>query len=89
VASGAWHRLAPRALAPAGAVITKQLIDELLVRRVESQFELDQRRDDDAVAHGGRPLRFTWRLRHDDVAWVWEKVAGARRHAEVGRRASA
>ena len=56
---------------------------------VESQFELDRRRDDDAVAHGWRPLRFTWRMLHDDVAWVWEKVAGARRHAEVGRRASA
>ncbi len=56
---------------------------------VESQFEVDRRRDDDAIAHGWRPLRFTWKMLHNDVEWVWAKVEGARHHAGLALRASA
>ena len=56
---------------------------------IEAQFEEDRRRDDDAVAHGWRPLRFTWKMLHQEVEWVWAKVAGARHHAglDAGRAA--
>ncbi len=52
---------------------------------IEAQFEEDRHRDDDAVAHGWRPLRFTWKMLHHEVDWVWAKVAGARHHAQLGR----
>lgn len=52
---------------------------------VEAQFEDDRRRDDEAVANGWRPLRFTWKMLHHEVDWVWAKVAGARHHAQLGR----
>lgn len=37
---------------------------------IETQFEDDRRRDDDAVAHGWAPLRFTWKMVHGDPFWV-------------------
>ena len=39
--------------------------------------------------HGWRPLRFTWKMLHQEVEWVWAKVAGARHHAviDAGRAA--
>ncbi len=55
---------------------------------IEAQFEEDRHRDDEAVAHGWRPLRFTWKMLHHEVEWVWEKVTGARHHAELDRRAA-
>lgn len=56
---------------------------------IEAQFEDDRRRDDEAVAEGWRPLRFTWKMLHQEVDWVWAKVAGARHHAQLGRRPAA
>jgi len=50
---------------------------------IEAQFEEDRRRDDEAVSHGWRPLRFTWKMLHHEVEWVWAKVAGARHHVAV------
>jgi hypothetical protein len=53
---------------------------------IEAQFEIDRRRDADAVAYGWRPLRFTWRMLTKEREWVWSTLAGALRH---GRGAQA
>ena len=50
---------------------------------IEAQFELDRRRDDEAVAHGWRPLRFTWKMLHRDREWVGAKVGGALHHGRL------
>ena len=47
---------------------------------IEAQFELDRRRDADAIAHGWAPLRYTWKMIDRDPDWIvdttWKTLRG-------------
>jgi hypothetical protein len=46
---------------------------------IEAQFELDRRRDDEAIACGWAPLRFTWKMIHAGPSWVIEMTTATLR----------
>jgi very-short-patch-repair endonuclease len=54
-----------------------------------ADFERDRQRDNEAVVHGYRPVRFTWHALNHEVDRVLAALEGLRRLADDDRRRAA